>query len=264
MGQERVARKLSVGFESFALLNQPKTDVNLRFSSNNLQRLAALLDPHEQEEFLLLWKPQPASSAGGAAGAALVPGAAPRFGLASSTAATAAAAAAAGVHVKVGAATAHELLPSVSEDVGGTIKAKLTLGSSTSSSACASVDGDSHLVSSSSASSDVEMHVSDGEDCCCSSSSSSGAGSPARGLQQQHQQHGAKLSPEQQAILAEMRAVPVQWKDFHTNLGAFLYCSVFRMPEPAQLLPITKEQVISWLNIKPEDAFVRHQFHFYK
>jgi hypothetical protein len=53
-----VARKLQIGFESFKIINQPKTDVNLRFSTNNMQRLAALLDTTEQEEFLLLWRPK--------------------------------------------------------------------------------------------------------------------------------------------------------------------------------------------------------------
>lgn len=56
-----VARKLQVGFESFKVINQPKTDVNLRFSSVNMQRLAGLLEPAEQEEFLLLWRPQAAT-----------------------------------------------------------------------------------------------------------------------------------------------------------------------------------------------------------
>jgi hypothetical protein len=59
-----VARKLQIGFESFKIINQPKKDVNLRFSSSNMQRLAALLDTTEQEEFLLLWKPKTNRGAG--------------------------------------------------------------------------------------------------------------------------------------------------------------------------------------------------------
>jgi hypothetical protein len=62
MKMEKVARKLTVGFESFKVINQPKTDVNLRFSANNMLRMAALLNPAEQDEFLLLWKPQATSN----------------------------------------------------------------------------------------------------------------------------------------------------------------------------------------------------------
>jgi hypothetical protein len=256
MGQERVARKLQVGYESFALLNQPKTDVNLRFSSNNMQRLAALLDPRERSEFLLLWKPK----ADTARSNALVPGAAPRFGLSSTTAAAAAAAAAAG---KAGATTGL-LQASVSDEMSDdVIKAKLQ---SSNSSRCTSVDGET-LTSGSS--SDVELHTSDGEDCCCSSSSAdSSSGSPkpaaAAGGQRQQKQHGAVLSAEKQQQVEEMRAIPLQWRDFHINLGAFLNCTVFRNPEPAKLMPITREQCMTWLSIKPEDAFVRHQFNLYK
>jgi hypothetical protein len=259
MGQERVARKLQVGYESFALLNQPKTDVNLRFSTNNMQRLAALLDPRERSEFLLLWKPR-----GNAPHSyALAPGAAPRFGLSSTTAAAAAAATAgkSGPHSSL-------LQPAGSEDMSDdVIKAKLA--QSSNSSRCTSVDGE-NLTSSSS--SDVELPTSDGEDCCCSSSSadsSSGSPKPANAAaaaagQKQQKQRGAVLSPEKQQQVAEMRAIPLQWRDFHINLGAFLYCTVFRMPEPAKLMPITREQCMNWLSIKPEDAFVRHQFNLYK
>jgi hypothetical protein len=63
-----VVRKLTVGFESFKVINQPKTDVNLRFSSANMQRLAGLLEPAEQGEFLLLWRPQGTAKAAAAAG----------------------------------------------------------------------------------------------------------------------------------------------------------------------------------------------------
>jgi hypothetical protein len=257
MGQERVARKLSVGYESFALLNQPKTDVNLRFSTNNMQRLAALLDPCERSEFLLLWKPK----ADTARGNALVPGAAPRFGLSSTTAAAAAAATAAG---KAGATTGL-LQPSVSYELADdVIKAKLQ---SSNSSRSTSVDGET-LTSGSS--SDIELHTSDGEDCCCSSSSAdSSSGSPkpvaaAAAAFGQQKQRGAVLSAEKQQQVEEMRAIPLQWRDFHINLGAFLYCTVFRKAEPAKLMPIVREQCMNWLSIKPEDAFVRHQFNLYK
>ncbi|KAF6255947.1 hypothetical protein COO60DRAFT_1702577 [Scenedesmus sp. NREL 46B-D3] len=252
MGQERVARKLSVGFESFALLNQPKTDVNLRFSTNNMQRLAALLDPRERSEFLLLWKPKDDT----ARGAALAPGAAPRFGLSSTTAAAAAAATACKAEASSGL-----LQPSGSEEVAvDVIKAKLA--QSSNSSRCASVDGDGGLMTSSS--SEVDLHTSDGEDCCCSSSSTDGSLKPAAAAVAGQQQRGAVLSAEKQQQVAEMRAIPLQWRDFHINLGAFLYCTVFRKQEPAKLMPITREQCMSWLNIKPEDAFVRHQFNLYK
>jgi hypothetical protein len=256
MGQERVARKLSVGYESFALLNQPKTDVNLRFSTSNMQRLDALLDPRERSEFLLLWKPKANTTHSNA----LAPGAAPRFGLSSTTAAAAAAAAAAGKAGPHGSL----LQPSGSEEMSDdVIKAKLQ----STSSRCTSVDGE-NLTSGSS--SDVELHTSDGEDCCCSSSSSadSSSSSPkpagAAAGQRQQKQRGAVLSPEKQQQVQEMRAIPLQWRDFHINLGAFLYCTVFRMPEPAKFMPMTREQCMNWLNIKPEDAFVRHQFNLYK
>ncbi|KAF8064520.1 KIN4A [Scenedesmus sp. PABB004] len=211
-GEEKVAKKLSVGFDSFRVINQPKTDVNLRFSTCNMQRLAAKLDPAERDEFLLLWRPQ----LGGAAAAA------PRV------------ADGAGAGAKAGGAHgAHDLLPPVGG--GGVIRAKL--GGSRESSCC-----------------------SDGEDSSssCSSASSGGGRAPASqaaAAAPQQPARGAALGPEQRAALAKMRAVPAQWRDFHINLGAFLYCSVFRMPEPEPLLPINKEQVLHWLDIKPEDAW---------
>jgi len=37
IGEDKISKKLLVGFDSFKLLNQPKTDVNLRFSTQNTQ-----------------------------------------------------------------------------------------------------------------------------------------------------------------------------------------------------------------------------------
>eukprot|EP00775_Hariotina_reticulata_P006278 gene6278-6517_t len=177
VGEERVAKKLLVGFDSFKLLNQPKTDVNLRFSTQNTQGIFKM-------------------------------------------------------GIKVGVVATSEV------------------GSSTAST------GEDSLPASGSCS-DAELHGSDGEEC-----SSSGSSSPL--LNKPKVQRGAVLAPEQVEAVARMKAVPHRWRDFHVNSGAFLYCTVFKMPEPEALLPVSNVQVIKWLNIKPEDRWVRHQFKLYK
>jgi hypothetical protein len=228
---ERTAKKLAVGFESFKIINQPKTDVNLRFSTSNMQRLAAALDPAEQDEFLLLWKPQPGRTrSAAAAAAASVPGAAPRMGLTAGG-------------KKEGAGLAGFA------ESGGVIKAGPAEPSSISFSrlTCGNASGSS---------SDAELVSSD---CECDAASSS---SPRGARPVKH--HGAKLSPEAEEEVRKMRAIPVEWRAFHICLGAFLYCTQFKMPVPAAVLPITKPEVARWLGIKPADQVITHHFTLYK
>lgn len=257
LGEEKIAKKLTVGFESFKVINQPKTDVNLRFSTCNMQKLASKLEPNEQEDFLLLWKPVGNSSTptAAAAAAALVPGAAPRYSFQAPAAECKAAAA--GLDADLAdLALDHDVQGS---DQGSVIKAGqlLSVSSSGSCSITSSRRGSSMLSDSdgpaSGSSSDVE-HASDLED---SSSSDGSSDKP-----QQHR--GAQLGPEQLMELAHMKSVPIRWMDFHINLGAFLYVTLFRKPVPKQLMPVTDEQTLSWLKIKPEEAWVRHQFRHYK
>lgn len=216
---DRVARKLAVGFESFKIINQPKTDVNLRFSNVNMQRMATLLEPTEQDEFLLVWRPQVNPSSLAAPTAA---GAAPRFGLASSKAASPAPSCLDEGIIRVGRDCSTDLAPS----------------------AC---------------SSDAEVLSSDGE----FDAGSIGSSAPSmrrRGVKQ----HGAKLSTEAQEEVRKMRAIPIEWRAFHINLGAFLYCTQFKMPVPPAVMPITRQEVSRWLNIKPQDQVIHHHFTLYK
>jgi hypothetical protein len=236
MKMDRVARKLAVGFESFKIINQPKTDVNLRFSSNNMQRMAALLDPTEQDEFLLLWRPH-VGAASSTAAPATVPGAAPRFALP----------AAKGLR-SPSATCLEEGIIKVATDV------PVSAASSTSSRVAASE------LSPSGTCSDAELVSSDGECDAASHSSGSTPTLPPRA----HKQHGAKLSAEAKEELRKMREVPIEWRAFHINMGAFLYCTQFKMPLPPAVMPIIKPEVGRWLNIKPEDMVVQHHFTLYK
>eukprot|EP00878_Enallax_costatus_P006539 GHUV01006856.1.p1 GENE.GHUV01006856.1~~GHUV01006856.1.p1 ORF type:complete len:326 (+),score=117.55 GHUV01006856.1:102-1079(+) len=266
LGEERVAKKLSVGFESFKIINQPKTDVNLRFSTCNMQKLASKLDPSEREDFLLLWKPVTSSAptAGAPVGPALVPGAAPRFRSGFQDAAAECKAAAAGMESDLD----HLALDSVIQgsDQGSVIRAAQlrSVSSASSSLALTSSRGSSCSVDSdgpaSGSSSDVEHNSSDAED----NSSSIGSSPQHRQGVQKQRRPGAELGPEQLAELAHMKSIPIRWMDFHINMGAFLYVGLFRMPVPPEVCSITNEQVLSWLKIKPEDAWVRHQYRHYK
>jgi hypothetical protein len=219
MKMERVARKLAVGFESFKIINQPKTDVNLRFSNVNMQRMATLLDASEQDEFLLVWRPQVrrrSISAGTAAGAA------PRFGLSSN----------------------KDASPTPSCLDEGIIRAGMDCSTDLAPSAC---------------SSDAELLSSDSE----FDAGSIGSSVPSL----RHcgaKQHGAKLSPEQQEEVRKMRAIPIEWRAFHINLGAFLYCTQFKMPVPPAVMPITRPEVSRWLGIKQQDQVIHHHFTLYK
>lgn len=257
LGEEKAAKKLTVGYESFKIINQPKTDVNLRFSTSNMQKLASKLEPSEREDFLLLWRPVTNSSSPTAAGAvcsAVVPGAAPRFSFQATAApADCKAAAMAGLEDGLNDLALDHDIQRV--DQGSVIKvAKLTCAGSCSassssrgSSCCADSDGPA-----SGSSSDVEDTT--------SNDSSSDKSQPGG----EKQRPGAVLGPEQLAELAHMKSVPIRWMDFHLNLGAFLYVGLFRKPVPPKVSPITNQQVIDWLKIKPEDAWVRHQFKHYK
>jgi hypothetical protein len=281
LGEEKVARKLSVGFDSFRVINQPKTDVNLRFSTANMQRLAAGLDPAERTDFLLLWKPTAPGTAGAAAVCGLATAA--RFGLAAAAASKVAAAAAA--VVPAGGGKAVGVVSPPASAPGSVIRAKLCTGggrsSQTSSSGSGRTWGTSEDCSEapSPSSSDTDAlrgsSSSDAEDStvgsgCVSPRASAGPGDiachdvsstrPSSG----RRQPGAVLSSEAAAALARMQAIPIVWRDYHINLGAFLYCTVFRMPTPPQHLPITKEQVLNWLHITPEDAYVDHHFELFK
>lgn len=76
--------------------------------------------------------------------------------------------------------------------------------------------------------------------------------------------HGAELSAENAEAVRKMREIPVEWRLFHVNLGAYLYCSMFKMPVPANVSTISKPEVVRWLKIKPADQTISHQFVLYK
>jgi hypothetical protein len=274
-----VARKLQIGFESFRVINQPKTDVNLRFSSSNMQRLAALLHPSEAEEFLLLWKPQP-NCRRRFDGLLRPPLSDPVVkGLAGSQL---------GVEDKVGGCG--------SPKVGGFLIKTAVGGSSTggSSSSSGSSDGSGSgsldttgpsrssttskpaaaspaLAPAACGSSSGRTSLDGGQDPPRTDSSAgqpeptSEASTPQQQQQQkQQQQRGAQLSPAAVEALQKMRMIPVEWRTFHINLGAYLYCSLFKMAVPPNELAISKPEVMQWLNIKPQDSTIRHQFVLYK
>lgn len=76
--------------------------------------------------------------------------------------------------------------------------------------------------------------------------------------------HGAELSAQNAEAVRKMREIPVEWRLFHVNLGAYLYCSMFKMPVPANEATISKPEVVRWLKIKPADQTIRHQFVLYR
>lgn len=219
MKKEKLARKLAVGFQSFKVINQPKLDVNLRFSSTNMQRMAALLEPAEQDDFLLIWKPRNPSSN-------------PTTPVITSQAVSA-------------------LKGSPKGLPGSPLKGPLIRA--------ANSNGIMRTVSNGSTStlSDTET-ISDTE---CGSS----VMSVATAIAGSSSRPGAVLSPELEEEVRRMRNVPVgEWRSFHINLGAFLYCTLFQMPVPPATMPITNTQVLRWLKIKPEDAVMQHSFKVYK
>lgn len=61
-GREKEARKLQVGYETFCIHNNSKTDRDLTFSTRALVALEAALDPSERAHFLLVWRPVPDGS----------------------------------------------------------------------------------------------------------------------------------------------------------------------------------------------------------
>ena len=58
MGKEKEARKLEVGFDSFCVQNNSKTDRQLVFSTDALVALEAALDPTDAADYLLVWRPR--------------------------------------------------------------------------------------------------------------------------------------------------------------------------------------------------------------
>ena len=107
-------------------------------------------------------------------------------------------------------------------------------------------------------SSDAELLSSDGEFDVASNSSA------ASMRRRASKQHGAKLSAEAQEEVRKMRDIPIEWRAFHINLGAFLYCTQFKMPVPPEVMPIIKPEVPRWLNIQPKDQVIHHNFKLYK
>eukprot|EP00878_Enallax_costatus_P011041 GHUV01011531.1.p1 GENE.GHUV01011531.1~~GHUV01011531.1.p1 ORF type:complete len:571 (+),score=148.68 GHUV01011531.1:338-2050(+) len=57
MGKEKEARKLVIGYETFCVHNNSKTDRDLKFSTHALVALEAALDPSEAADYLLVWRP---------------------------------------------------------------------------------------------------------------------------------------------------------------------------------------------------------------
>ena len=62
-GLQRAAQKLWVGFQQWAMNNDPKNDTNLLFASAALQQLHARLEPEERADYLLTFGPPRAPGA---------------------------------------------------------------------------------------------------------------------------------------------------------------------------------------------------------
>lgn len=56
-GREREAHKLKVGFETFCVHNNAKTDRDLTFSTHALIALEAALSPSDAPDFVIAWRP---------------------------------------------------------------------------------------------------------------------------------------------------------------------------------------------------------------
>lgn len=73
LGKDKEARKLEVGYDSFCIQNNSKTDRQLVFSTDALVALEAALDPAEASDYLLVWRPvtkRPGRGTSGAGAAA--------------------------------------------------------------------------------------------------------------------------------------------------------------------------------------------------
>jgi hypothetical protein len=57
LGKEKEAKKLIVGYDTFCVHNNSKTDRDLVFSTHALVALEAALAPAEAAEYLLVWRP---------------------------------------------------------------------------------------------------------------------------------------------------------------------------------------------------------------
>uniref|UniRef100_A0A383VYV1 Fatty acyl-CoA reductase n=1 Tax=Tetradesmus obliquus TaxID=3088 RepID=A0A383VYV1_TETOB len=57
VGRTREARKLQVGYETFCVVNNSKTDKDLTFSTRALVALEAALAPGDASDYLLVWRP---------------------------------------------------------------------------------------------------------------------------------------------------------------------------------------------------------------
>jgi 3-oxoacyl-(acyl-carrier-protein) synthase len=57
LGKEKEAKKLVVGYDTFCVHNNSKTDRDLVFSTHALVALEAALAPAEASEYLLVWRP---------------------------------------------------------------------------------------------------------------------------------------------------------------------------------------------------------------
>ncbi|WIA40535.1 hypothetical protein OEZ86_013881 [Tetradesmus obliquus] len=57
VGRTREAKKLQVGYETFCVVNNSKTDKDLTFSTRALVALEAALAPGDASDYLLVWRP---------------------------------------------------------------------------------------------------------------------------------------------------------------------------------------------------------------
>jgi len=59
LGRHGEAKKLEVGFDTFCVHNNSKTDRDLTFSTQALVALESRLEPSERRDYLLVWRPMP-------------------------------------------------------------------------------------------------------------------------------------------------------------------------------------------------------------
>lgn len=64
LGKQKEAKKLIVGYDTFCVHNNSKTDRDLKFSTHALVALEAALQPAEAADYMLVWRPMinPSSS----------------------------------------------------------------------------------------------------------------------------------------------------------------------------------------------------------
>jgi hypothetical protein len=286
MKRERTARNIQIGFESFKVINQPKLDVNLRFSTNNMQRLAALLEPSEQEDFLLLWRPAAAGAVGAAPGGRDGSGSASNPSMITSKqslCATAAQLASSALNsssssnskatdaplarrpsllaAQASGTPVMETRSSNSSSSGGGVGLESSEDSDRDSDT-ASTDSDTTSNSDKTAGNDSNSSEagSFGDNC---TPFAAGAAWPGAAPDQKPHCCGAVLSAAQREEVCRMRGIPIQWRAFHINLGAFIYSTVFKMPLPPKMAPIIRPEIARWLGIKPNDMFVEHSCNLY-